>query len=215
LAVAEAAQRFGVRQTAGSEGIGVPPAAKGVFVVDIVVELGSASVAYELVDPICDLYDEVFSAPPFHWELEESANHRARLLRLLADPSFGVALARAGARLVGFAYGYALRPGGRWWSGFSEPLPAGLAQEWEGRTFVLFDFAVAAPCRGRGVGRRLLDTLLGSRREERATLAVQPAAVQTQAVYRHLGWQKVGRVEAGPDSAAPFFDIYVLPLDRP
>jgi hypothetical protein len=51
------------------------------------------------VDRICDLYDEVFSQPPFFWRADESQLHRGRLLRLLDDPSFGVTLAWDGQRV--------------------------------------------------------------------------------------------------------------------
>lgn len=63
--------------------------------------------------------------------------------------------------------------------------------------------------RGRGLGRRLHDALLGSRDEERATLTVQPTAVDTKAIYEHWGWWQVGQVEGGPTAPAPVFDVYL------
>ena len=64
------------------------------------IDLGGADLARQLLDPICDVYDAVFSAPPFFWRDDESELHRERLLGLLEDPSYGVAVARVGDELV-------------------------------------------------------------------------------------------------------------------
>jgi ribosomal protein S18 acetylase RimI-like enzyme len=90
-----------------------------------------------------------------------------------------------------------------------EPLSVQLTTEWPGRTFLLFDYAVAPAYRGRGIGRRLHDVLLGSRQEERATLTVQPTAIDTKRIYEHWGWRRIGQTEGGPAAAAPLFDVYL------
>jgi ribosomal protein S18 acetylase RimI-like enzyme len=179
---------------------------------DVSLALGDGQRAVELLDRICALYDAVFSQPPFRWTDEESAHHRQSLMELSRNPTFGLASAEAGDELVGFAYGVRLPPTTEWWRGFREPLPADLVAEYEGRTFALIDLAVAEAYRGQGLGRRLLDLLLGSRSEERATLCVQPTATETQAIYGHLGWQRVGRKEAAADAVSPLWDVFVLPL---
>jgi ribosomal protein S18 acetylase RimI-like enzyme len=176
---------------------------------DVRVEIGGAALARPLLDPICDLYDEVFSVPPFFWREDESQLHRERLLGLLDDPSFGVAVARLGDDLVGFAYGFAVLPDTKRWSGLLEPVSAEVASEWLGRTFLLFDYGVRPAYRDRGIGRRLHDTLLGSRPEQRATLTVQPTAIDTKRIYEHWGWYQVGQVEGGATAAAPRFDVYL------
>lgn len=73
---------------------------------DVRVELGGGALARALLGPLCELYDEVFSAPPFFWRDDESQLHRERLLGLLDDSSFGIAVAQGGGELVGFAYGF-------------------------------------------------------------------------------------------------------------
>lgn len=173
------------------------------------LELGGAALARPLLNAICALYDEVFSAPPFFSREDESDLHRERLLRLLDDPSFGVAVARAGGELAGFAYGFRVAPDTTRWDGLIGEASSELVAEWPGRTFLLFDYGVQAALRGRGVGRKLHDGLLGSRDEERATLTVQPTAKDTKAIYEHWGWWQVGQVEGGPTSAAPAFDVYL------
>ena len=176
---------------------------------DVRLVLGGASLARPVVEPICVVYDEVFSAPPFFWRDDESVLHRDRLVGLLDDPSFGVALAYDCDRLVGFAYGFTLAADTRRWSLVTPPVPEETATEWPGRTFMLFDFAVGAPYRGHGVGRRLHDGLLTARGEQRATLTVQPSAVDTKAVYQRWGWRMVGQMEGGAMAAAPRFDVYL------
>jgi len=176
---------------------------------DVRVEIGGAALARSVIDPICALYDEVFSAPPFFWREDESELHRQRLLRLLDDPTFGVVVARAGEELVGFAYGFSVPPDTTRWQSLTNETPPELTAEWPGRTFLLFDYGVRASMRGRGLGRRLHDSLVGSRDEERATLTVQPAAVDTKRIYEHWGWRQVGQVEGGLTSAAPVFDVYL------
>lgn len=182
---------------------------------DVRVERGKAGLARPLTDQICALYDEVFSQPPFHWRVDESRLHRARLASLLDDPSFGIVLAWVGdtdavsSELAGFAYGFALAPGTTRWSRLVEPLPAATTAEWPGRTFFLFDYAVRERHRGRGIGRRLHDTLLGSRAEQRATLSTQPSATATKAMYERWGWRMVGQSVGGPTASAPLFDVYL------
>jgi winged helix DNA-binding protein len=66
------------------------------------VILGTATRAEALLEPICQLYDEVFSAPPFLWTDEESKHHRKMLASLITEPSFGIATAETDT-LVGDA----------------------------------------------------------------------------------------------------------------
>lgn len=173
------------------------------------MDLGDAELARRLLDSICDLYDQVFSVPPFFWRDDEPELHRERLLGLLEDPTYGIAVAQVGDELVGFAYGVAVPPDTKRWSRLAEPLSVQVTAEWPGRTFLLFDYGVRQAYRGRGIGRRLHDALLGSRSEERATLTVQPTATETKRLYEHWGWYQVGQVEGGPTAAAPMFDVYL------
>ncbi len=176
---------------------------------DVRIEIGGAALTCPLLDPICALYDEVFSTPPFFWREDESELHRQRLLRLLDDPTYGIAVAWAEDELVGFAYGFSLPADTKRWSGLLEPVSVQVTGEWPGRTFLLFDYAVQASRRGHGIGRKLHDGLLGSRLEDRATLTVQPTATDTKRIYEHWGWWRVGQVEGGLQAAAPRFDVYL------
>jgi len=176
---------------------------------DIRIELVSAKRGHDSLDDICRVYDLVFSAPPFYWRDDESDLHRERLLRLLEDPTFGLATASGPNGLVGFAYGYTVPVDTQRWTRVLGELDEAMTREWPGRTFLLFDFAVVPGYRGRGIGKALHDLLLSSRREERATLTVQPTALQTKSLYGRWGWRMVGQLEGGPAAAAPRFDVYL------
>lgn len=171
-----------------------------------------AGQASALLDPLCLLYDTVFSQPPFRWTDDESERHRQSLIRLISNPTFALVTADAAGELVGFAYGVGLTSDTQWWSGIAEPLPDELRAEWKGRTFAIIDVAVREDYRKRGIGRALLDVLLASRPEQRATLTVQPVATDTKEFYEHLGWQRVGTTKAPEGAVSPFFDVYLLPL---
>jgi ribosomal protein S18 acetylase RimI-like enzyme len=176
---------------------------------EVTVVVSGPAEAAAALDDICSMYDEVFSQPPFFWRDDESVLHRRRLTGLLDDPSFGVVLATVRRRLIGFGYGFTLAADTRRWQHVRPSLPAEVMVEYPGRTFMLFDFAVSEAYRGRGIGRRLHDRLLGSRDEERATLTVQPTAVDTKAIYESWGWRKIGEMDGGPTAAAPVFDAYL------
>jgi ribosomal protein S18 acetylase RimI-like enzyme len=173
------------------------------------VHAGGPNLAAAHLDTICNVYDDVFSRPPFFWRDDESVLHRQRLDQLLTDATFGITVALAHEDLVGFAYGFMLPATTRRWSSLTSTLPDATTREWPGRTFMLFDFAVLTAARGRGVGKTLHDELLASRAEQRATLTVQPTATDTKAIYQHWGWRQVGQMEGGPTAAAPMFDVYL------
>jgi ribosomal protein S18 acetylase RimI-like enzyme len=176
------------------------------------VRVGGAEVARAHFDDVCALYDEVFSVPPFRWVPEEAEHHRQSLAGLMTNPTFTIAVAIDGGRLVGFAYGVALQVATGWWQGFDPPLEEPLTAEHEGRSFALIDLAVQERSRGTGLGRGLVDALLGARPEERATLCVQPTAEATREFYRHTGWFYVGRKTAIPPSVSPQWDVFVIDL---
>ncbi|WP_327112776.1 GNAT family N-acetyltransferase [Nocardia sp. NBC_01730] len=182
---------------------------------EVSVRLGTADNARQHLDAICALYDEAFSAPPFIWPSTESQRHREMLNSMITRPSFGIALAESRGTLIGFVYGNALTANTGWWDGFQQPVPPDVTREWPGRTFAVIDLAVQASTRRQGIGRRLLDTLLDSRPEQRATLAVQPQAEASHAFYKAIGgWRLVGRQDT-PAFVSPEFDIYIQELRSP
>jgi ribosomal protein S18 acetylase RimI-like enzyme len=152
------------------------------------------------------VHDRAFLRPPFSWTPDTSRENADDLRRLAEDPT----VARHGAEFAGYAYGHRLPADHGWWRAIPDPLPPGVTDEWDGRTFTLTSLAVLPDHRGRGLGKRLIDRLLSERTEDRAVLSVQPTALETQGFYRHLGWRKVGRNGPFPGTTPPRWDVYVL-----
>ena len=169
--------------------------------------------AAKRLDTIGALYQRVFAVPPN--VAESPAEHRASMLHMFADPSFGCALADCGGELVGFAYGFGLRSG-RWWEGLRDPVPEGFTTEWEGRTFAVIDVGVSQRLRRHGIGTRLMDALLAGRREQRASLGMIPALTDSARFYAATGWDLVGTQDSPPDAGwtSSVFDVYVRELAR-
>ncbi|MCS7483874.1 GNAT family N-acetyltransferase [Umezawaea endophytica] len=179
---------------------------------EITLLSGGAEVARSCAEEIRTLYDDTFSKAPFEWLDSDSETHHREFEALLREETFSVVVGRFRGELVAFAYGFALPVDHRWWAGFSDDLPADLVLEYPGRTFALIDLAVSGSCRGRGWGGRVVSRLLDGRREERAILSVQPAAVDTQSIYRHWGWTLVGRKGPIDGASPPYWDIFVKPI---
>jgi hypothetical protein len=156
------------------------------------------------------MYEAVFSLPPFDGDAAEFANQRSYYPRMTRRSGFRLATARIGDQYVGFGYGFPLPADTQWWSGLTKPVSGEFACEDGHRTFALIDYGVLPAWRGNGVGRAVHDEVLVGSGAERATLSVQPKAVETQAIYRHWGWRKVASKEMDPPVPAPVFDILVL-----
>ncbi|MEV6987424.1 GNAT family N-acetyltransferase [Sphaerisporangium sp. NPDC051017] len=163
-----------------------------------------------MAETVCRLYEAVFSLPPFDGTPEEFANQRTYYPALTSRPGFRLVTARAGQEHVGFGYGYLLPAGSSWWEGLARPVEEGFATETGTRTFVVIDYGVLPGRRGRGTGRAIMWELLVGSGAERASLSVQPKAVETIAIYRHWGWRRVSHKDMDPPVPFPRFDIMVL-----
>ena len=138
---------------------------------------------------------------------DQEAARRARVWR--RQPGFALAEARHGGYLVGYASGMPLRPSTSWWRDLTTTVPDDVTAEHPGRTFALTELAVRASWRRQGIGRALYDLVLGGREEERATLAVLPAATAAQQAFRQWGWHKVARsADPRPGPPAPGALVY-------
>ncbi|MFG2829072.1 GNAT family N-acetyltransferase [Streptomyces sp. NPDC048434] len=157
------------------------------------------------------VYAEVFTEEPYE-ESPESVEATFRRFRSQVRKStFRAAIARtADGDPVGIAYGYPLSSKTGWWDQLITPVLDDLKREDGQRTFGLMEFAVRAPWRRLGVGRRLHETLLAEGNEERVLLNALPEAEAAQAAYRSWGYRKVG--EAHPWEGAPLHDVLVRQL---
>jgi GNAT superfamily N-acetyltransferase len=176
----------------------------------VVIESFSGDEARSLADVVSGLYQAVFSLPPFDGDAAEFASQRSYYPPMTERQGFRLTTAWAGDEHIGFGYGFLLPAGTRWWAGLAEPVSEDFAWEDGNRTFALIDFGVLPAWRGRGVGRAIHHELLAGSGARRATLSVQPKAVETQEIYRRWGWRQVSYKNMNPPVPAPVFDILVL-----
>jgi ribosomal protein S18 acetylase RimI-like enzyme len=154
---------------------------------------------------------EVYGDPPHGWGDQDVAEFARRFAVQARQPGFVLAEARHGGYLVGYGFGMPLRPATSWWRHLTTPLPADVTTEYQGRTFALADLAVRAAWRRQGIGTALYQLIMANRHEERATLAVSPAAGAAQSACQSWGWTKIARTrDLGPRSAV--LDVLVLTL---
>lgn len=146
------------------------------------------------------LSDPFFSVPRY-WE---------RLAAYAQRDGFSVVTGRLADEWVGYALGYTLPAGSRWWQGFRGEVDTALLTEDGHRTFALTEIMVRAQWRRRGHARALHDALLADRAEERATLLVLPDNIAARSAYHQWGWRKLGVLQ--PFDDAPVYDSLVLDL---
>ena len=172
----------------------------------------TAAEAAQLMDELCEVYADAYGAVPGEDTLEKSSSFRERATEALEARNYSLLTAEVGGRLVGIAFGYRLRPERGWWDGLSPEPPEGFTEETGDRTVVLAEIEVRRVWQGQGIGRAVHDAFLSSRSEERATLASNPKATDTHALYERWGWKKMGIVPGKPGSYYPEYVRFVLPL---
>ena len=156
------------------------------------------------------VYAGVFSLPPYNEGLELADEFLDRLAEDSKRPGFSLVAACGGGRplgLVGFAYGYTM-PAGEWWDGTDCPPPEEVKAA---DKIAVMEWAVLPDRRGAGIGRRLLDQLLAGRREQWATLSVNPAA-DARVIYDRWGWRQVASIRPG---RMPGMAVMLLELPGP
>jgi GNAT superfamily N-acetyltransferase len=161
-------------------------------------------------DELNALHAEVYADPPYG-RIDDTALFADRFRVQRRQPGFALAEARHGGYLVGYACGMPLRPSTSWWRDLTAPLPGEVITEHPGRTFALTELLVRASWRRQGIGQTLHDLILASRPEERATLAVLPAAIPAQHAFERWGWRKVARTR-DPHPGSPVCDVLLITL---
>jgi GNAT superfamily N-acetyltransferase len=127
----------------------------------------SAADAAALLDDLVATYADAYGVVPGEDTNVKAAAFRNRAARALEAPNFVLVTARTEDEVIGFAFGYSLRPDSAWWDGL-DPAPSdGWADETGARTVVLAEIEVRQAWQGQGIGRRLHDLLLGERSEQR------------------------------------------------
>lgn len=179
---------------------------------DLTLAHHTSTEAAQLMDELCDAYADAYGAVPGEDTREKSSAFRDRATGALKARNYSLVTARVGGQLVGFAFGHSLRPERGWWDGLSPEPPAGFTEETGSRTVVLAEIEVRRAWQGHGIGRVIHDAFLSERPEERATLASNPKAIDTHALYERWGWQKMGLVPGKPGAYYREYVRFVLPL---
>ncbi|WP_280183588.1 GNAT family N-acetyltransferase [Nocardia cyriacigeorgica] len=171
--------------------------------------------ARELRDTVRDVYARAYAkaiatGDPFE-SLEASMDRFDAYLRA---PGFDLVVLYLDGEPIGQAWGWPLGENTAGWDGLrlDEEDPE-FTREDGTRTFGLSEIMVVPEYTGRSYARALHDELLGARREQRATLLVDPRNERAYERYRRWGWYKVGIQQPGWEGA-PTFDVLIrrLPL---
>ncbi len=146
-----------------------------------------AAEAKRLCDPMRDLYAEVYAEPPYREGTEHVARFVDHYAQALSRDGFSLAVAFAGDRLAGAAYGRTMAAGTWFGSPVGDPPPEIL----NAPKFFVTEWMVRQAYRRQGAGRRLLDLLLADRGERYAVLSCNPA-VPARQIYERYGWRLCG-----------------------
>ncbi|MFI6143775.1 GNAT family N-acetyltransferase [Streptomyces griseus] len=160
-----------------------------------------------LLDVHAEVYADVARTDPFTSpdRFAEGLDHWT------GRPGWTCAIGYDGDQPVGYAYGAPLPPRSRWWDGLLTDVPADVTAETGTRTYALSELMIREPWRKTGTARRLHDSLLTHRPEQRATLLVDQNHPKVHALYRSWGWTTLGDLRPSlPD--APIFQAMLLAL---
>lgn len=183
--------------------------------IELVLAHHDSAEAVGLLDELSDAYADAYGELPGEDTGEKSSAFHNRATKALEAPNYSLVTGRVGGELAGFAFGYSLRRGTSWWDGLQPEPPEGFTVETGARTGVMAEIEVRRAWQGQGIGRRLHDAFLSHRSEERATLATNPNADSTHALYNGWGWQRLGTVPGGPGAYYPEYVLFLRPLPLP
>ncbi len=169
---------------------------------DLDIERHDATGMHGLRADLLAVYTEVYAHEiadnPVFFDVDQFWE---RLTAYASRAGFSLVVGRVDGELIGYALGYRLPEGARWWRGYRGDLPADQLVEDGRRTFAICEIMVRPTWRRRGYAHALHDELLADRPESRATLLVEPDNAPAHAAYRSWGWREVGHVKPSfPDS---------------
>ena len=158
--------------------------------------MATADIGGELLDELYAIYCAALEIDP---EAERSLAWREDTLpRHASREDFVFLIARDEDDPVGFAYGYTGSYGQWWTDRVARALDAPTRAEWLDQPhFEVCELHVRPDRQRGGIGRRLLDELLGAQPHDRALLTANPAKPQPIPFYRKHGWRDLGEVRFG------------------
>lgn len=161
---------------------------------------------------LLDIYAQVY-ANDLHLPFHSVATFGERLDAYAASPGFECVVGWDAGTPVGYAFGYVLGPGARWWIGLTRDVPDAVTVETGTRTFAVNELMVRASWRGTGAARAIHDALVAGRPEPRVTLLVDPTHPKVVALYGRWGYRVLGPLRpAWP--GAPLFVAMLLERGR-
>jgi ribosomal protein S18 acetylase RimI-like enzyme len=153
--------------------------------------------------------EEIASGDPF----ESGDAPMQRFDAYTTAKDFELVVAFMDGEPAGQAWGWPLGPNSAWWTGLAGEVEPGFTDEDGTRTFAFSELMVRPRYAGQGVGRALHDELLAPRREQRATLLVQPENENAYRRYTRWGWRKAAELRPAMPYA-PLMDVLILPLPQ-
>ena len=106
--------------------------------------------------------------------------------------------------LLGFGYGYTTRPGQWWHDLVCKAMAPEAAADWLAESFELSELHVLPEHQGRGIGRRLLASLVTGIPHRAMLLSTPDADTRAFRLYRHVGFVDLARHYLFPGDARPF-----------
>ncbi len=154
-------------------------------------ELLNAEQTRPLFGALIDIYQEVFSQPPYLETLPDFMNFAGRLSYHAHQPGFRcvVACPPAHSLPVGYAYGYNGKAGSWFANLAAQRLTTRLRMDYLSDYFEFAELAVLPTWQGQGLGGRLHDLLLASATQPSACLATPEVETSALQLYLKRGWR--------------------------
>jgi ribosomal protein S18 acetylase RimI-like enzyme len=143
----------------------------------------------EAMDSILKVYSAALMPPPYNKSLADVQMFASIFEHQLDRDGFRSFVARVEGVIVGFAYGYASRPGGWWRDQVAEALGPGAARKWLEDAFEFTELAVHPRFQRRGLGGALHDALLDGLDARTAVLSTLQEPTRGSRLYERKGWQ--------------------------
>jgi GNAT superfamily N-acetyltransferase len=159
-----------------------------------------------LVMTASQVYGEAMQRPP-----ELVVQRREIMQSHLARAGLVAAVARECDELMGFGYGYRGRRGEWWHDIVAAQLGRDLSRRWLTDAFELAELHVRPQLHGRGIGRRILETVLGEVSERTVVLSTHDRESPARQLYRSVGFRDLVTGFVFPGSG----EIYVVMGKRP
>lgn len=158
-------------------------------------EVLSAAQARPFFDRLIDIYQAVFSQPPFEETLPDFMNFAGRLSYHAHQRGFRCVLVRPPGQPepVGYAYGFDGQRGSWFYQLAARQLAPDLRSTYLNDYFEFAELALLPAWQGQGLGGRLHDLLLAGVPQRVALLSTAEAETQALQLYHKRGWRPLAR----------------------